>query len=328
MAWSCTIRVYAQDGQPADVSYEELSVGSRGGETTIGTVSSSELTSDLGSLLLEASDSVKIVGLTSIGTEPDLPEPEAEFLAMCWCTEHEYEAVGRFLATLDTDQRRQVFDLFDGFRNDELRDFCRELLSLEPRNYDKCVESIGDVLDRAWFNAAVADVTRRAAAEAARLEKKRRRAAEAHERIYGRPDEVRDPAGLVHRFGTKVPLGFLAHATQYPRPDLANEIVEALLLSWGTQTGSTPSGLWRHVNLSDGDLAFLGWALAGREEDALAHLGLRQDEETKEFFRKLNHRIAERTKSAPPTGATTAAIGRAIHAYYLKLRTAVPEAYR
>jgi hypothetical protein len=76
-------------------------------------------------------------------------------------------------------------------------------------------ELIGDVLDRAWFDATVVDVTRRAAAEAHRLEKKRIRAATAHERVYGRPYEVRDPAGLVQRFGMKVPLGYLVHATQY-----------------------------------------------------------------------------------------------------------------
>jgi hypothetical protein len=46
------------------------------------------------------------------------------------------------------------------------------------------------------------------------------------ERIFGRPAEVRDPAVLVELFGTRIPLGYLAHATQYPRPDLGGEIVE------------------------------------------------------------------------------------------------------
>jgi len=48
-----------------------------------------------------------------------------------------------------------------------------------------------------------------------------------------------------------------------------------------------PSARWRHVNLSDGDLAFLAWVLKGREEVTLAKLGLRRDEKTRTLFRKL-----------------------------------------
>jgi hypothetical protein len=276
-------------------------------------------------LLLEAEDCFKIVGLTGVGAEPPIPEPEADFLALCWCSEHKYVGVARLLATLDADQRRQIFELFRGFQNEELRTFCGQLLSLPPEEYDEV--SIGAVIDRSWFDLASADVTSRAAAESARLEEIKIQQAREQERIHGRPEEVRDPAMLVKRFGTKVPLGYLAHATEYPRPDLGSEIVEALLLSWGTQRGYMPSGLWRRLH-TDGDLAFLAWILEGRENVTLADLGRRSNRKTSAFFRKLNRLIARRTSSTPSSSDAYGYIATAMHEYYLKLKEAVPKSYR
>jgi hypothetical protein len=283
------------------------------------------MTSNLGRLLLGAADCYKIVGLTRIWAEPTLPDPESEFLTLCWCSEHEYEMVARFLAILDAGQRRQIFELFDGFRDDELCNFCGDLLSLPPEEYHEFVDSIGAVIDRRWFDQAVVDVASRAADELDTLEQIEKWETEEEDRICGRPEEVQNPAALVERFGTRIPLGYLAHATEYPQPDLGSEIVEALLLSWGTQEEDMPSGLWRH--LTDGDLAFLDWILGGREEAALAELGRRSDAETSSFFRKLNRLIADETSTNPPTGGIQGGINREIWAFYLKLKQAVPEPY-
>jgi hypothetical protein len=326
MTWSCTVRVYARTGKHARVSYEELSVASREGETTIGDIDTSDTTSNLGHLLLGAADCYKIVGLTRIWAEPTLPEPESEFLALCWCSEHEYEVVARLLAMLDAEQRRQIFALFDGFRDDELCNVCGDLLSLQPEECHEFVDSISAVIDRSWFDVAVADVASRAGAELDRLEQIDTWEVEGEERTCGRPEEVRDHAGLVARFGTRIPLGYLAHATEYPRPEIGSEIVEALLLSWGTQEGDMPSGLWRHLH-TGGDVAFLDWILGGREEATLAELGHRRDAETSSFFRKLNRLIADETSTNPPTGGIHGGINREIWAFYLKLKQAVPEPY-
>jgi hypothetical protein len=325
MTWSCTVRVYAGTGDDASVSYEEVCVGRGGGETTIGDIDSSEITTNLGRLLLGAGDCYKIVGLTGIWAEPALPGPDSDFLALCWCYEHEYEAVARFLAMLDADQRRQIFDLFDGFRDDELCNFCVDLLSLQTEECREFVESMGAVIDRKWFDVAATDVASRAAAELDRLRQIENWKAEGEERTCGRPEEVQNPAALVERFGTRVPLGYLAHATEYPRPERG--IIEALLLSWGTQEGDMPSGLWRHLH-TDGNLAVLDWVLGGREEAVLAAFGHRRDAETNSFFRKLNRLIAEHTRTSPPTGGIHGAILREIRAFYMKLKEAVPESYR
>jgi hypothetical protein len=169
MMWSCTVRVYAQRGNDARVAYEESSVSCHGGETTIGSVDLSELTSGLGRLLLGAEACFRLVGLVGVWAEPALPEAELKFLALCWCSEHDYEAVAPVLAMLDADRRRQIFELFGGFQNAEFSDFCGQLLSLQKAEYSQLVRSMGAVLDRTWFDLAVADVVSRVAAELDRL---------------------------------------------------------------------------------------------------------------------------------------------------------------
>jgi hypothetical protein len=328
MMWSCTVRVYAQRGNDAMVSYEESSVSCHGGETTIGDVDLSELTSGLGRLLLHAEDQFRLVGLAGVWAEPALPEAELEFLALCWCSEHDYEAVAHILAMLDADRRRQIFELFGGYQNDEFSNFCDQLLSLQEAEFSEVVGSIGAVIDRTWFDLAAADVASRAAAELDRLERIKAWEANEHERIYGRPDEVREAAALVERFGTKIPLGYLAHATEYARPEPGKGIIEALLLSWGTQEGDMPEARWRHVDGLFGELAFFGWVLDGREEVTLAEMGRRRDHKTKTFFRKLNRLIELEMRSGPPFGGSGAFIAKAIYEYFLKLKAAVPRSYR
>jgi len=121
---------------------------------------------------------------------------------------------------LDGDQHRQIFVLFGGFPNAEFSDFCDQLLSLQEEEHSEVVRSIDAVIDRTWFNLAVAGVASRVVAELARMERIKAFEAKEHERILGRPDEVRDAAALVERFGTKIQLGYLAHATSARGPSL------------------------------------------------------------------------------------------------------------
>lgn len=159
-------------------------------------------------------------------------------------------------------QRRQVFDLFSGFQNIDLSEFSKRLFSLSETETTEFVTTMGKVLDRDWFDRAVRDLNEKVAAELERQQDKRLRKTQEHERLYGRPEDVRDLPALADRFGTRIPLGYLAHATKDARPE-PGPVTDALLLSWGTAKGCMPAApvSWRGVSLASGELPFLAWVM-------------------------------------------------------------------
>ena len=321
MMWSMDIDVTVVSSKRISLKLVENGVSSRTEEAEWEfTDPTYDLFSQIGLFLLDSGD-WRISGLVPVFVLPE-SKIDGEFLSVCWCAS-EFESVGRLLALVNTEQRESIYELFDGFKNQNLQAISEpflESLGLYGE-WEEITDRFGTPDGLEWWKRNADELKQELINE---KDKKARHEAESLEKEFGNPELVGNLEALINKYGDKIPAEFLLHVTKFPPPD-AGLISDALLLAWGRLKSPMPRGkgpLYAQVGgigVGDGDLAFAHWLLKNKKIEKLNRIRT-EDSLAKATFKKLRS-IADdgksRLKKMPTSQAEALGVGIAKMKTYL-----------
>lgn len=272
MMWSMDIEITATSKSEIELRLTENSVSSRSEKATWKiTEPPYDLVTQIGKALLDDAD-WQIMGLMHVHLDPG-SSIDDEYLSLCWC-ESEFQIVGQFLSIVDPEERKEIHQIFNGFKDPVLLSSASLVLEWAEKEFlewQDVIDQFGKPDGKFWWENISAYIEKNLREERETREVENRRRVE---ETFGFTEVVKDFVGLIEKFGRDIPSGYFLHMTKFPAPD-PSQVSDEILMAWGRLDGKIPQG-------TDGMIAQIpGLSLNGQEDFVFAHWILKDEKEEK-----------------------------------------------
>jgi hypothetical protein len=276
MMWGADLIAARWRGSRCGVYYVDLAGPSEDlpkGWAFLGPAREKTLLRDMARLIFDARD-WRITGLIHAVVRSKtllVNDTDVDLLSICWCCDHEADGSQPFLLTLPPEAIDLVVQRYGSLFSPDLRSLAIKTADAfglyDPEPFENSsLAQFGSPESTEWFSvveqAADRVLQERRHAENLHQQRMKALAAETEREIAKIESECAHLEDLVARYGSKLPVAYLARLPKFPQPP-AGPVTDAIILSWASAEGSLPHA--EHQDHRPPSLRLLHWVFTGQQ---------------------------------------------------------------